>query len=412
MKEKDRRLLDEINRSLETLSSVINSSGFMEPCSVESFKRDSVQTAESVKKRSKSILFRIGLVNKTLKSSMLEFLRKYDSFHDDAHNHNVELAEKLSVDVGRMINPVEGRDLDKQQLTSIAMDVNTRLVIAGAGTGKTTTIIGLVKELLMTGKAQPEEILLLSFTNASVNELKERIFKETTKRIDTTTFHRLGLKIIASSRGKTPNVSHTDLNQFVTDELQRRVSDPKFLADFNSYIAFDFNSQTDEFAFTTNEDYVRYVKENPLITFNGEKVKSFGEADIANFLAINGVPYTYEDPYPVDTSDDKHGHYHPDFHINGTNIYIEYFGTDRYGNVAQFMLDANPDAAEVYRQSMDWKRATHQANNTKLVELFAYNRSEGTLLEDLKSHLTELGVEMSPASPSDLFDRMFNSGRL
>ena len=412
MKEKDRILFDEANRSLEALSSATNGSGFIEPCSVESFKNSTKQTVESAKKRSKGIFFRLGLVNKPFKSSIIEFLKRYEAFPEDAHKHNVELAERLSVDVGRMINPVEGRDLDRQQLSSIAMNVNTRLVIAGAGTGKTTTIIGLVKELLMTEKAQPEEILLLSFTNASVNELKERILKETSKRIDTTTFHRLGLKIIASTRGKTPNVSHTDLNQFVTDELQRRVSDPQFLADFNSYIAFDYNSQTDEFAFATNEDYVRYVKENPLITLNGEKVKSFGEADIANFLAINGVPYTYEDAYPVDTSDAKHGHYHPDFHINGTNIYIEYFGTDRYGNVAQFMLDANPNAAEDYRQSMEWKRTIHRINNTELVELFAYNRSEGTLLEDLKNHLTRLGVEMSPASPSDLFDRMFNSGRL
>lgn len=254
MREKDRILFDEINRSLEALSSAINDSGFIEPCSVESFMNSTKQTADSARKRSKGIFFRLGLVNKPFKHSIIEFLKKYEAFPDDAHDHNVELAERLSVDVGRMINPVEGRDLDKQQLTSIAMDVNTRLVIAGAGTGKTTTIIGLVKELLITGKAQPEEILLLSFTNASVNELKERILKETTKRIDTTTFHKLGLKIIASTRGKTPNVSHTDLNQFVTDELQRRVSDPQFLSDFNSYIAFDYNSQTDEFAFATNED--------------------------------------------------------------------------------------------------------------------------------------------------------------
>ena len=412
MREKDRILFDEINRSLETLSSATSSSGFIEPCSVETFRNSAEQTAESARKRSKGIFFRLGLVNKPFKNGIIEFLKRYETFPDDAHIHNLELAERLSVDVGRMINPVENRDLDKQQLTSIAMDVNTRLVIAGAGTGKTTTIIGLVKELLMTGKALPEEILLLSFTNASVNELKERILRETTKCIDTTTFHRLGLRIIASTRGRTPNVSHTDLNQFVTDELQRRISDPQFLADLNSYIAFDYNTQTDEFAFTTNEDFVRYVKENPLITLNGERVKSFGEADIANFLAINGVSYTYEDPYPIDTSDAEHGHYRPDFHINGTNIYIEYFGTDRYGNVAQFMLDTNPDAADVYKQSMEWKRMIHQSNNTQLVELFAYNRSEGTLLEDLKRHLTELGVQMSPASPSDLFDKMFYSGRL
>ena len=412
MKEKDKTLLKEVNGWLGHTSSATSGSVFIEPTSVESIRNNIAKTAESAKKKSKGLFFRLGLVNKPFKNSIIEFLKRYETFPEDAHKHNVELAERLSEDVGRVINPVEGRDLDRQQLTSIAMDVNTRLVIAGAGTGKTTTIIGLVKELLLTGKAQPEEILLLSFTNASVNELKERILKETTKRIDTTTFHRLGLKIIASTKGKTPNVSHTDLNQFVTDELQRRAGDPQFAADLNSYIAFDFNSETDEYSFATNEDYVRYLRENPLITLNGEKVKSFGEADIANFLAINGISYIYEDAYPVDTSDDKHGHYHPDFHINDTNIYIEYFGTDRYGNVAQFMLDANPNAAEDYKQSMEWKREIHRANNTELVELFAYNRSEGTLLEDLRDRLVELGVVMNPVPPTFLFDQMINTGRL
>lgn len=412
MKEKDRNLLIDIEESLKTLSSVENGSEFIEPSDIRSIQKSLDKTAESSLKRSKSILFRIGLVNGHLKRSVLEFLKKFSTIKEDVHQHNLKLAEKLSIDVGRRINSVEGRDLDKQQLTSIAMDVNTRLVIAGAGTGKTTTIIGLVKELLITEKAQPEEILLLSFTNASVNELKERIFRETSKRIDTTTFHRLGLKIIASARGKVPNVSHTDISQFVTDELQRRVCEPQFLKDFNDYIAFEYNSQMDEFSFNTNEDYIRYIKENPLITLNGEKVKSFGEADIANFLAINGIPYTYEDPYPVDTSDGKHGHYHPDFHIDGTNIYIEYFGTDRYGNVAKFMIDANPNAAEEYRWSMEWKRAIHRSNNTKLIELFAYNRSEGTLLDDLKMKLEKYGVEMSSVSPKELFDRLFDSGKL
>ena len=412
MKEKDRILLQELETALGIMSSAIDGSDFIEPVSAESFMGDCSRTAEESRKRSRGLLFRLGLVNKAFRGSILEFLERYGRYPNDVRRHNAELAKKLSGNVGSSINPVEGRVLDGQQLAAIAMDVNTRLVIAGAGTGKTTTIVGLVKDLLLSGKARPEEMLLLSFTNASVNELKERILKETGDRIDITTFHRLGLRIIASSEGKKPSVSHMDLNRFITEGLQRRAGDPSFLAHLNEYIAFDYGTHTDEFSFVTNGDYVRYLRENPLITLNGERVKSFGEADIANFLAVNGIPYIYEDPYPVDTSDDKHGQYRPDFHIVGTDIYIEYFGTDRDGNVARFMIDANPDAAEVYRQSMEWKKTIHRANGTKLVELFAYSRSEGTLLEELESKLSCLGVERSPVSPINLFDRMVQSGRL
>ena len=70
------------------------------------------------------------------------------------------------------------------------------LVIAGAGTGKTTTIIGKIKYLLKTNKYTPNDILALSFTNKSAAEMKERIKKETGNDIDASTFHKLGVNIL------------------------------------------------------------------------------------------------------------------------------------------------------------------------------------------------------------------------
>ena len=87
-----------------------------------------------------------------------------------------------------------------------AMNGSDLLITGGAGTGKTTTIVGFVKYLLKSGKALPEEILALSFTNASVDDLKKRIMAETGQRVDINTFHRLGLKIIASANGTVPKI--------------------------------------------------------------------------------------------------------------------------------------------------------------------------------------------------------------
>lgn len=126
--------------------------------------------------------------------------------------------------VGATINPVEGYDLDAQQLRSIAMDVRNRLIIAGAGTGKTTTIVGLAKYLILSGKAKSDEILFLSFTNNSVDDLRKRIETEIGQRADVTTFHRLGLKIIASARSVMPRITQIDVNGFVKNEITRRIS--------------------------------------------------------------------------------------------------------------------------------------------------------------------------------------------
>ena len=397
----NKRMVDAIDR----IESSLSTQDFIEPGSENSFLKEFKQIRNDVERKTPKLTYAIGLVNKETKANMQRFSEVFDGYPENVRQHNQTLAESLAIEVGKRINPVEGRDLDEQQLTAIALDLRSRLVIAGAGTGKTTTTIGLVKDILLTGKASPEEILVLSFTNASVNELKQRILKETGTRVETTTFHRLGLKVIAEADGKVPHVTKTDLRKFVTEELTRLRSDRGYLKKLNSYLAFDYDSIRDENQFTSSSELVQYLKENPLVTLNGEKVKSFGEADIANCLAMHGVEYIYEDAYEHDTADSQFGQYHPDFHISGTNVYIEYFGIDRTGGVARFMTDENPNAAEEYKAGMEWKRGIHNHYGTRLIELFAYDRSEGTLIDKLESEIDRLHLSGTPSTPEEIFDR-------
>jgi len=55
-------------------------------------------------------------------------------------------------------------NLNKQQLTAATANFGHNLIIASAGTGKTSTIVGRIAYLLKQG-VQPHEILLLTFTN-------------------------------------------------------------------------------------------------------------------------------------------------------------------------------------------------------------------------------------------------------
>lgn len=404
MRSKDAELLASLKVALDRLSSTIIEDQFFEPNDLKIIEQQLSPTIKTAESKSKGLLFKIGIVNKSLKSSIFEFLDTWDSFPQKISEHNRALAAKKSVILDETINPVEGRNLDSQQLTSIAMDVDSRLVIAGAGTGKTTTIIGLVKDLLSNQNVDPHNILLLSFTNASATELKERVFSETSRRIDVSTFHRLGLKIIASVEGKVPKISNMDINQFVTESIECLVNDPVYQKYLMEYIAYEHGSLKDDDSFESVSDYQRFIQENPLYTLRKENVKSFGESDIANFLFINGIDYRYEDSYIIDTRDEEHGQYYPDFHILGTDIYIEYFGIDRQGNVANFIdpKDYSNNAKLYYNESMEWKRNIHKDNNTKLIELFSFNRSEGNLLEILEDHLRQYGVEFNPISPKDV----------
>ena len=409
MRDKDRKLNDRAIKAIAELSSNLEGKEFIDPRDFTSLTKEYEQLDNDIHRKTGNLLSTVGFINKHLKANLDAFSRIYDNYPERLAEHNQDLARLESVEVGKCINPIEGYDLDEQQLTAIAYDVGSRLVIAGAGTGKTTTIVGFVKYLLRSGKALPEEILALSFTNASVDDLKKRIMAETGQRVDINTFHRLGLKIIASANGTVPKISNIKIGEFIAEEIKRRRTDANFVRNLNEFIAYDFESISDEDRFNDSSELIEYLRENPLITLKGERVKSFGEADIANCLAMDGIPYTYEESYCVDTADSMYGQYHPDFHIDGTNIYIEYFGIDRSGNVAKFMTDRNPNAAEEYKNGIEWKRQIHRENGTRLIELYAYERSEGALIDNLESKLKEYGINNVPESPETIFDRTFKS---
>jgi len=85
--------------------------------------------------------------------------------------------------------------LNKEQLSAATADFGHNLIIASAGTGKTSTIVGRIAYLLQNG-VKPEEILLLTFTNKAANEMKERISSvfSNAKNIEAGTFHSVSYR--------------------------------------------------------------------------------------------------------------------------------------------------------------------------------------------------------------------------
>ena len=98
-----------------------------------------------------------------------------------------------------VIGKIEKHDLSDEQVSAIAGAGHNTLVLAGAGTGKTTTIVGYIAWLLATNRATPEEILVLSFTRKSADDMSHRIMASTGKTIRACTFHSLGLEICRAS---------------------------------------------------------------------------------------------------------------------------------------------------------------------------------------------------------------------
>lgn len=88
-----------------------------------------------------------------------------------------------------------GVNLDDAQVSAIEDEAKTVIVSAGAGSGKTQTILGKVKYLIEEKSIKENEILCISLTNETVNNLKVKLEKMNYK-VDVMTFHKLGLSLL------------------------------------------------------------------------------------------------------------------------------------------------------------------------------------------------------------------------
>jgi DNA helicase-4 len=327
------------------------------------------------------------------------------------HQHNDQVAEQRAKAAYALIGDVEGRRLDSQQLNCIVKKAHNHLVIAGAGTGKTTTVVGKIKYLLRSKQCNPSDILVLSFTNASATEMNQRISAETGEKIEASTFHKLGLNIIAKVNGVMPKITQINLRKFVQEQILENMRSDAYLAILGRYLLSGKVNAKSEFEFESKAEYEEYLKLNPPVTLRKEAVKSYGEMDIANFLSQNGIAYLYEFPYAQDTRTEEYAQYHPDFYLPEHKIYIEYFGINRNGEVpAYFTGKDGKSASQHYRDSMEWKRKLHAENGTVMVECFAYEKREGTLQENLARQLEANGVKLQPVSPQELWKQVAEEG--
>lgn len=124
-------------------------------------------------------------------------LATFFSAEDKIRSHNKEFVEHELERQRDFFDNVAKYPLDTQQRECCVIDDDAGLVVAGAGSGKTSVIQAKVAYLLKVKGVLPSEILLLSFTNKAAQEMTDRIAACVGDGvISATTFHKLGLGII------------------------------------------------------------------------------------------------------------------------------------------------------------------------------------------------------------------------
>lgn len=323
--------------------------------------------------------------------------RAMSEWHGLVNKHNENYVEAQKENWSAFFNKLESNPLTERQVEGILKDDDFTLVVAGAGTGKTSAVVGKIGFLIENEDAKPTEILALAFARKAADEMRERVLKRTGQDVEIRTFHSLGRQIVLNVEGEVPVISDVAgdgraMHSLIASFLAQMFEDEKLQKKIINFISFHRYPAKYLEDFNTQGKYLVYLRKHEPRTLRGEPVKSFEELLIADWLTLNGVKYSYENPYEFKTANRKKRQYKPDFYLTDYGIYLEHFGIGRDGSTAPGIDQ------ESYNAGIKWKRELHGENGTTLIETYSWERMEGVLLSALESKLRAGGVTITPMS--------------
>lgn len=353
-------------------------------------------------------------------------LDKIVETHNEEYISNEMRREKEYLD--QILQEVDSRiRLDDDQRRVVLTDEDYCLVIAGAGAGKTTTVAAKVKYLTDKKNIDPKQILVVSFTNKAVEELKEKINKELRISCPITTFHAAGNAILRRQSTETLQVAdpsklyYVILDYFRGGLLRDERQVKNLLLFFGSYFEAPYEGKDLESFFrkvsgintTTLKSDLNEVRQTIMdrrsgkkITISNEILRSMEEVEIANFLYLNQIEYEYEPLYPYQIPGSRKP-YTPDFLLSqdGKKVYLEHFGITESGKNDRY----SAEQLEWYKQVIQKKIQLHQKHGTELIYTFSqYNDGRS-----LQAHLTELlmavGFELRPRAEREVVEKLVAS---
>ena len=316
--------------------------------------------------------------------------------------------------------------LDEEQRRVILTDEDHTLVIAGAGAGKTTTIAAKVKYLTEKQKINPSQILVISFTNKAVEELKERINHKLKIPATISTFHSIGYSILRQSETEQKKVVdggflYNIINNYLkTNILKDHVLVDKLILFFASYISAPYEDKNinEYFKFIANSDFSslksnlnEYAKEiidrktNKKETLRNETLRSIDEVMIANFLYLNQIEYEYEPIYQYRILDSNKP-YTPDFIIKqgDKTSYIEHFGITEDGKNNRY----SQEELDKYKSIVNKKILLHRQHKTDLIYTFSKYKDKRSLLSHLEEELVKRGYTLNKRNSKEIYKQLID----
>jgi len=310
---------------------------------------------------------------------------------------NKRFLAQARIRYGDFLKNVEKLPLSEEQQTAVLAEEYRALVVAAAGSGKTSVLVAKAGYLNAASIAPPGRICLIAFNTKAAKEIEERIQNRLGISPTVKTFHALGLEILGEATREKPRLrKEFDPGQEMArkvlyrelikaDLAERPHESWAYLSGWEGLaghlgglrrpVRKGGLSWWEEWLLTqkkqSGNDGISKAKPwDPKaiqIEVEGELIegRSPQELEILQFLRARGMQVEYEPDYPYQTADRNHSAYRPDFRIQGPNrvIYLEHQALRR---------DGSSTYGPSYPEKVDGVRRLHAKHRTVLVESFAW----------------------------------------
>ncbi len=342
-----------------------------------------------------------------------QFIKKTHELIEEINEYNDNFIKRRLKEYSSFF---EGKDddlkypLDDDQRLAIVKDEKHNLVIAGAGSGKTSVISSRIAYLIRRyDKVDKERILALAFTKVAADEMKERLRKNYGIEIDISTFHALGRSIIEDELGHKPKLlfDGNDKKQYelIQNLFMDVLNEIKYQNILIKYLAYHSEQEVKKESFEDKEEYYKYMRNKKYSTLNDISVKSISERDIGNFLFLYNIQFEYETLVEWVDESEEDREYHPDFYLPEHDVYIEHWGLNKENQVPDWFTITT----EEYLELRQWKLEQFEKHDKNIIETWDYERNSEELIPKLKEKLKQTisNIEFTPLTYDELVEKTF-----
>ena len=265
--------------------------------------------------------------------------------------------------------------LNEQQRQAVVSEDKRLLVLAGAGSGKTKTLLQKIIYLIEEKSVSPLDILAITFTKNAANEMLDRLIlvadknggyeailhdkkkskseKDAARReyvrkykwidgLTVRTFHSFGYSLLRSCGvnefdnkfriiGEEKSGEEDEFSKYIAPETAYEVfykllilkcEDTHYLLDLKRYV-LDYIVDK----IHLKEQHIRHLNRDGKFytTLDGKRVRSKSEQFIADYLFRHSIAYQYEPQIQI-----KDFPFRPDFYVPAANLYIEHVSGKSY----------------------------------------------------------------------------------